>query len=137
MEIWIKPVYMAVSWALFGLIWIVQLVHYPSFRFISDDKWQAFHQHHSRSISIIVMPLMLIELGMSTYFLYYEVNTFSIINGILVGIIWLNTFLQAVPLHGKLEGEKNIDLINKLVKINWIRTVLWTLKAGLVSNFLF
>ena len=58
---------LAVSWALVGLIWTIQLVHYPSFSFVAEDHFLEFHRHHTRSITWVVMPLMLVELALAFY----------------------------------------------------------------------
>ena len=50
------------AFLLTGVIWTIQLVHYPSFHFIDKLSFTNFHNFHERRISIIVMPLMLIEL---------------------------------------------------------------------------
>ena len=118
-----------VSWALVGLIWLIQLNHYPSFRFISEENWSEFHKHHTRSISFVVIPLMLSELYFVIRLLIVQQDINSIILFMLILVIWMNTFLQAVPLHNKLAFAKNVSLINKLVQINWVRTILWTVKG--------
>ena len=121
-----------VSWALFGLIWIVQLVHYPTFEFVDSQNFLAFHQHHTSAITLIVMPLMVAEVGLGLYLVKQQP---AIYLGplILVGLIWLSTFLIQVPIHNALGNEKDSFLIQKLVNTNWIRTILWTIKGIWVS----
>ena len=121
---------LAVSWALFALIWIVQLVHYPTFRFLTPSRFPAFHRHHTRSITLIVMPLMLIELGISVWFAWHNREmTAYIFPLLLVTIIWGSTFLIQIPLHRELAKKQDKALIDKLISSNWLRTALWTLKA--------
>ncbi|MBH8570273.1 hypothetical protein KB206_15385 [Microvirga sp. STS02] len=38
-----------------GLIWTVQVVHYPSFGKVSKEAWAAFHAAHTRRMSYVVM----------------------------------------------------------------------------------
>ena len=121
-----------VTWALFGLIWVVQLVHYPTFEFVDNQNFLAFHQHHTSSITFIVMPLMLIELGLGIY-LATQQPPIYLGPMILIGLIWLSTFFIQVPIHNALGGGKDSSLIQKLVNTNWIRTILWTIKAVWVS----
>ena len=45
-----------------GLIWIVQLVHYPGFLRISPETYTSYQQFHMRAISFIVAPSMVLEL---------------------------------------------------------------------------
>ena len=124
------------SWALFGLIWTIQLSHYPSFRYIAEKDFSAFHQHHTSSIVLIVIPLMLLELGLVGWQAYQSSwNWIWVIPLLLVVGIWAITFFVQVPLHGNLEAGKNIQLIEKLVKTNWWRTILWSVKAVWISYF--
>ena len=53
-----------------GLIWTVQLVHYPSFQFIEKDSFVEFEKFHQRKISILVIPLMILEVLLSFYNLF-------------------------------------------------------------------
>lgn len=124
----IPVINLLISWALFGLIWVVQLVHYPTFEFVDSQNFLAFHQHHTSAITLIVMPLMLAEVGLGIYLTKQHP---SIYLGplILVGLIWLNTFLIQVPIHNALGNGKDSFLIQKLVHTNWIRTILWTIKG--------
>ena len=120
-----------ISFTILGFILMVSLTHYPSFKFVDKDQWQEFHSHHSRSISLIIMPLMLAELALAIYFTWKFPTSWIWISSLVLVIgVWLNTFLQAVPLHNKLGGGKDLDLISKLNQINWIRTILWATKAG-------
>jgi len=125
-----------ISWLLVGLIWVIQLVHYPTFDFISTDNFLAFHQHHTRSITFIVMPLMLGELGLAFYLAQQQKWTLIwLIPLSLVLLIWLSTFLIQVPLHNQLGIGKDSTVIKRLVQTNWIRTILWTLKAIWISYY--
>ncbi len=125
---------LAVSWALFGLIWVVQLVHYPSFRFIDKNQFLDFHKRHTRSITIIVMPLMLLELGLSFWSCYlYQFEFAHLVPFLMVLGIWSSTFLIQIPIHQKLSKVKDELLINRLIKTNWIRTILWSIKSIWIS----
>ena len=46
-----------------GVIWVIQLVHYPSFHFINKKDYEQFQDFHMKRITYIVMPTMLIELA--------------------------------------------------------------------------
>lgn len=123
---------LATTWALFGLIWTIQLVHYPSFRFVPD--FTDFHPHHTRSITLIVGPLMLAELVVSAYVaLRTGFQWVWIVPLALVVAIWLITVFQAIPLHDSLSVRREDAVIDRLVSVNWPRTALWTIKAIWVS----
>ena len=123
---------LATSWALCTLIWLIQILHYPSFSFVHPDHFPTFHAFHSQRISLIVLPLMVVELGSSIY-LAWHLHSIWLVSLFLVILIWMSTFLIQVPLHGKLSARKDQRHIEKLVRTNWIRTFLWSLKAILIS----
>jgi len=100
------------------------------------DNFLAFHQHHTRSITFIVMPLMLGELGLTFYLAQQQKWALIwLIPLILVLLIWLSTFLIQVPLHNQLGIGQDSSLIKRLVQTNWIRTILWTIKAIWLSYY--
>lgn len=120
------------SFFMTGLIWIVQLVHYPSFHYVGEDNFKAFQLHHVNSIDKIVIPVMVAELA--TSFGLAWADGFLSLNAIgfyLVILIWASTGLFSVPAHTKLESSKDDQAIKKLVLTNWFRTILWSLKSGL------
>ena len=123
------------AFLLTGVIWTIQIVHYPSFHYIDKISFTNFHHFHERRISIIVMPLMLIELTTSTAL--YINNMSSIVfalNLLIVVLIWCSTFFVQVPIHSILSEKKDKKLIEKLVNTNWIRTFLWSMRMLLIID---
>ena len=123
------------AFLLTGVIWTIQIVHYPSFHYIDKLSFTNFHNFHERRISIIVMTLMLIEL--ITSIALYIHNMWSIIfalNLLIVGLIWCSTFFVQVPIHSILSEKKDKNLIEKLVNTNWIRTFLWSIRMLLIID---
>ena len=122
------------SAGLFGIIWIVQIVQYPSFLRISEAEWMNFHQHHSRSISWIVMPFMLAEFVQTGMLVLRSGVTGDwYIPMLLILGIWLSTFFIQVPIHQRLQEGKDLGLIKRLIQTNWIRTILWSAKLIYIS----
>jgi len=125
-----------------GLIWTVQVVHYPSFRHVGVDHFIEFQHRHMRNISYLVIPLMLIEIFLAVYLQIQSTEKFvglgvTSANGLLL-LIWVVTFAISSPIHGQLaaQGFDNA-LINKLVNTNWIRTLAWTFRTGILVVVLF
>ena len=118
-----------------GVIWTIQIVHYPSFHYIDKLSFVNFHQFHERRISIIVMPLMILELisSVALYFNDMSNHTF-LLNLIIVGLIWCSTFFIQVPIHNILSQKKDNRMIEKLVNTNWIRTFLWSMRMLLIID---
>lgn len=125
---------LAVSWGLLVLIWLVQLIVYPSFRRISPEKFPSFHKWYVIRISSVVLPLMILELGFVTWWILSDKHSIApALSTIFVFIVWLSTFVLQVPIHNQLKTGKENLLIRRLVSTNWIRTVAWTLKAATVT----
>jgi hypothetical protein len=124
------------TWFLVGLIWIVQLVHYPAFRWVGAAEFPRFHAEHMRRIGWIVMPLMSLELaGAVAWPLWWASapeRPLAFVNlGLLLGI-WLATALLAVPLHRRLERGPDPAAAERLVLANWPRTALWTARGAVL-----
>jgi L-asparagine transporter-like permease len=112
-----------------GVIWLVQVLIYPSFRLVRDIK---HHQFHMKAISYVVVPVMLLEL-VSTVFYYFQVrDQLLLLVLVLLILIWLSTFLLQVPQHQKIQLENSDEAINRLISSNWIRTILWSAKTLLL-----
>ena len=126
----------ASTFALTGLIWTIQLVHYPAFRYIAEPQFIEFEAYHQRQISWVVVPLMLVELATAASLLGWRPSGlsvhFAIVAGLLVAAIWICTFAVQVPLHNRLTQGYDHAAIDALVNSNWIRTTLWSLRAGLL-----
>lgn len=126
----------ASTFALTGLIWTIQLVHYPAFRYIAERQFVDFEAFHQRQISWVVVPLMLVELSSTVALFVWRPSglplSFAIVGALLVLAIWVCTFAVQVPLHNRLAQGFDRAAIEALVHTNWIRTILWTLRAGLL-----
>lgn len=135
---WILFSNLLVAGYLTGLIWVIQIVHYPSFVKSSPESFKAFHSFHTDRMSWIVAIPMVVELALSGLLLWnrsllvpsYKLNLFLFI---LTLIIWGVTFLWAIPLHNRLGEGYSVALINQLVAMNWIRTIAWTMRFGILS----
>ncbi len=111
------------------LIWIVQIIIYPSFHFYAAKDLFIWHNKYTNLITFIVLPLMFIQLGTTGYITFKSGTTLHIIQLVLIILIWISTFAQAVPLHNKIANDTDglVYTISQLVKVNWIRTILWTI----------
>jgi hypothetical protein len=119
-----------------GLIWTIQILHYPAFARVKESEFNHFHAHHSRNITYIVGPMMLIEMG--TAILGILQSTYSLIlwsNFILILMNWVFTFFVSVPLHNQLSKGYDLKVIRRLVMTNWIRTLFWSTRLLLLGYF--
>ncbi|MDQ3129958.1 MAG: hypothetical protein M3Q99_04250 [Acidobacteriota bacterium] len=121
---------------LVGLIWTIQIVHYPLFEMVGADGYADYQTSHMSRITYVVAPVMFVELVAAIYFVFasYEpVNPKFFWFGLaLVLIIWASTIFVQSPIHGRLAERFDAGLVNKLVVTNWIRTIVWTMRGALV-----
>lgn len=131
----------ATTWAMTGIIWLVQLVQYPSFARVDSASFAVFHARHSDSISLIVAPLMIAEAISAIAFLWAPLRVqtpWQVWLGIgLIALIWMSTFLLQVPAHNQLGSGFDEASWRMLVRSNWLRTIAWSARAVLVSYWLY
>jgi len=113
-----------------GLIWFVQIVHYPLFRLIRPEQFTSYEQGHTRLTAWLTAPQMTIELFSAAALIYVVMdNYFYWFNFLGVLLIWVSTFFIQVPLHNQLSQKHDPKNIQNLIKSNWARTILWTIRA--------
>jgi len=115
-----------------GVIWLVQVVHYPSFAFVSVPQFFSFSRFHQSKITMIVLPLMTIELVTAVFLLMYVQTPLVMINLSLLLLIWISTFFLSMSIHRDLNHTKSDYLIKKLIVTNWPRTIIWSLRSGII-----
>jgi uncharacterized membrane protein len=127
----------AATWFLTGLIWVIQVVHYPLFSYADRATYPAFADAHARLITIVVGPAMLVELVTAAWLVMdrpASLSTRLAWTGLaLVGVIWASTAVLQVPAHGQLASGFDTDAHAWLVRSNWIRTAAWTARSGVMG----
>ena len=109
------------------LIWMVQLVVYPSFTYYRPKDLIDWHQKYTNRIAVVVIPLMLSQLVLAMVSIFYQPNFSSIVTLAVVLFLWIFTFLSFAPLHFKItEGDASSKNLQLLIQRNWIRTFLWS-----------
>lgn len=110
------------------LIWMVQLIVYPSFSHYPPEHLYKWHSVYTGRIAAIVIPLMFGQLIATGIQVFLERDFYTISSSVLVAGVWISTFTQFVPLHHKIAERQELkSSINKLVTKNWVRTFLWSL----------
>ena len=126
-ELLLKVSFISTS-VMVGVIWVIQLLHYPSFHFIDDQKYIEFQHFHMQRISFIVIPAMLIELASALLLAYFFRSSLTIILLALLIGVWAVTFIFFTDMHQKLTNGYNQSIVDRLIQINWSRTILWSLR---------
>ena len=110
------------------LIWLVQLIIYPSFEYIDKTRLSIWHEKYTVLITIVVMPLMIGQVILHASALWRSVNTLAMLQAVFIALCWIVTFFRAVPLHNQLQQAISVDkTIIALIHWNWPRTILWSL----------
>ena len=110
------------------LIWMVQLIIYPSFKYYNQEALIKWHAKYTVRIAGIVIPLMFGQLILYLYLVFTQPDTSIYIRSGLTISAWVATFAIFVPLHNTINNGKNTEkTLSQLVSKNWIRTVIWTL----------
>lgn len=124
-----------------GLIWFVQIVHYPSLMFIGHEAFTHYETMHIQETTLLVALPMLIELITAFLLVWKTVPHVSQrllwINCGLLIIIWLSSFCLQVPMHIQLASGFDSTVHYYLVCSNWIRTVLWSVRSCLLTAALY
>lgn len=118
--------------AMTGLIWFVQIVHYPLFQLAAGPGFAVFSTSHQHRTALVVLPLMTIEL-VTSVLLFIGGSTGS--RGLaawglaLLVAIWLSTAFLQVPLHRRLQHGFDGRAARMLVTSNWLRTAAWSARS--------
>lgn len=119
---------LVIDFAMMVLIWMVQLLIYPGFKYYEREKFIIWHHKYTRNMGFIVAPLMLVQLALHLYFTYFYFNWMQLLSFVLIVLVWLLTFLIFVPIHQKISfGNYHKKDLIKLVRLNWFRTAIWSL----------
>ncbi|WP_229374709.1 hypothetical protein [Fibrella rubiginis] len=117
----------AVDFGLVVLIWLVQLIIYPSFRYYSPAELAIWHPQYSNMITLIVGPLMLAQVGLVGIDLWQRFSWPTLLSAMLVGLMWAATAFVSVPIHNAIgAGDASAATLARLVDTNWLRTIGWT-----------
>jgi hypothetical protein len=116
-----------IDFGLVILIWLVQLVVYPSFKYYASSDLLQWHRAYTRGITVVVLPLMLAQLLLHGWRVHDAPSLPHVCLLLLVVSTWLTTFTIFVPLHNNIvAGQALSTTLARLVRYNWMRTVLWS-----------
>lgn len=122
-----------------GVIYFVQIVHYPLLNQVGKEHFQHYEASHVQRTGLVVMLPMVLELATSFALVFTTVlpryQTLSAFA--LVLALWLSTALLQVPCHRTLSHGFDEQAYRRLVASNWLRTILWTLRSLLLLYWLY
>lgn len=124
-----------------GVIWVVQLIVYPSFKKIPIEGFAKYHSRHTRNIGSIVIIPMLCELITAGWLLKSSPlqipQSWLTLGFFIVSVVWLVTLFCSIPAHNRLKKGFTSKAHSYLISTNWIRTCGWSLRLILIMACLY
>jgi len=128
--------HLAATLFMVGVIWFVQVVHYPLMASVGRAESAAYEQAHTRRTVWVVGPPMLVELVTAMSLLWVRPAgvslTQSLVGVALLAVVWGSTQFVQVPCHERLSRAFDPGVHRRLVATNWVRTGAWSLRGLLV-----
>jgi hypothetical protein len=121
-----------------GVIWFVQVVHYPLFAVVNGTGGADYARLNQARTSLVVLPPMLVEAAAAGWLAVWPPAGIgrgpAVVGLVLVAVVWLSTLAVQMPLHARLAREGHATgVVATLVRSNWLRTLLWTARAILAA----
>lgn len=121
-----------------GVIWFVQLAHYPLLAEVGREAFPAYERRYTARMGWLVGPPMLLEALTAVALVVRPAPALpapAAWAGLgLLAVVWASTGLLQVPCHGALERGFDAAAHRRLVRTNWVRTVAWSLRAALLAG---
>ncbi|MDH3285742.1 MAG: hypothetical protein OEQ13_13505 [Acidobacteriota bacterium] len=134
-ELGVTAVHLISTLFMAGLIWFVQIVHYPLFADVAPESFRDYHARHTARTGRVVALPMIAEAAsaLALPFVVHDeaARAASVVALALLAIVWLSTGLVQAPAHHRLARGFDAGLIRRLTVGNWIRTLAWSLRVPL------
>ncbi len=122
-----------------GVIWFVQVVHYPLLARFSEAVPATVAQEHQRRTGWVVGAPLAVEGFVALALLAWPPDAASTADTValwaaaaVLGVALLSTVAIQVPQHGRLAVGHDAEVARRLVTGNWIRTVAWSVRLVLL-----
>lgn len=129
------------TWTMVGVIWFVQVVHYPLLAVVPVESAASVAVEHQRRTGWVVGAPMALE----------GVTTLALLVLVPEGVAWFVPWLAGIPLavalgatiflsvprHERMAREPDAQVGKELVSTNWVRTIAWTLRGFIVGGMVF
>jgi hypothetical protein len=126
------------TWTMVGVIWFVQVVHYPLLAVVPVESAASVAVEHQRRTGWVVGAPMALE-GVTTLALLVLVPEgvawfVPWLAGIPLAIALGATIFLSVPRHERMAREPDAQVGKELVSTNWVRTIAWTVRGFIVGG---
>lgn len=118
-----------------GMIWTIQVVHYPLFAMVGTDGFAAYEAAHSSRISALLLGPWAVQ-GICTAWVLLAPpdgvpQWLAVVGGVFAAATVAVTVLVSVPQHGVLTDGFDAAAHARLVSTNWWRVVAWSGHAAI------
>lgn len=133
----VLPVHAAATWFMTGVIWFVQIVHYPLMARVGVPGFAVYEEEHARRTTWVVAPPMLIEAATAVALVTVARSVADVrqawLGLALVVVVWLSTAVAQAPQHRRLQRGFDPRALRRLVGSNWLRVAAWSGRSLLVA----
>ena len=130
----------AATWFMVGLIWVVQVVHYPLFRLVGAAAFPEYELGHTQRMGAVLAVPAVVEVVAAALVLLLlpgDVSrSLAVAAGALLALVWLLTAAVQVRHHRALAAGFDVAIHRSLVNGNWWRTALWSGRGVLATVML-
>jgi hypothetical protein len=129
-------VHAASVWFCVGLVWVIQLLVYPGFAAVAQDRWTTVHDGHTRTMGLLITaPWALQGLTCAVLLVWRPAGVplvAALAAGLCGAVTVAVTVAVSVPCHRRLSAGYDAAVLARLVRTNRWRTAAWTL-GGVVA----
>jgi hypothetical protein len=118
-----------------GLIWTIQVVHYPLFAAVGGSAWTGYERAHQRRIAMLVAPLMVVNVALAGAVLLAGGPDVVLraLDAALALAVFTATGTVYSALHRQLGRGWDSALGARLVHLNWWRTAAWSAQTAIAA----
>jgi hypothetical protein len=137
---WLFGAHFASTLLMTGIIWFVQVIHYPLMHFVDASRFSEYSRVNQFRTSVVVIGPMVVELltaaALVVSLRFNQLSATFLTSLVLLVVVWASTFFWQVPLHERLLNGYDPDIVRRLVDSNWLRTICWSGRAVLLALML-
>jgi len=117
-----------------GVVWTMQVVHYPLFSSVGRDGFTDYERRHTAAVTrLIAAPAVAEIITAAALFLARPEPVPAWLpfwSGALLAGVWVMTAAVQAPAHGRLGSGFDPEVHRRLVRSNWVRTAVWSLRGA-------
>lgn len=124
------------TWAMVGVLIMVQTVVYPAMALVPPEAFRRYERAHQRAMGRALAVIAPVEAATAIWLIVAPGATplwMPLAGGAILAGLWLMTATVFVPIHATLGSGFDAPLQQRLIALNWIRTIGWIIR-GLIAT---